>query len=134
MNDTRTITHTWAVAREGFYSLVAADLEAMRCKLILAQQKGWRKIELKLDVKAMVTCVQREISPNVESLTLTEDIFLLVFMFEDRKFDFEQRKFHKSCARLATIDHRVSHAWCGVLSDWLWRNIVEQDARSVGLM
>lgn len=69
-------------------------------------------IEIKLDVKAMVTCLQQGALPIVESLTLAKNIFLLALMFEDCKFDFEYRNFIGR-ARLISfvLDHKASHAW-----------------------
>lgn len=53
MDETERITHAWLATREGSCSPVAADLEAIRCALTLAQQQGWMKIEAKVDVKAI---------------------------------------------------------------------------------
>lgn len=133
MNENGTITDAWSVSREGHFSPVAADLEAIRCALILAQQKGWRSIEVKLDVKAMALCLQGRSSPTVETLTLAEDIFLLALMFDDCIFGYENRKFNRSSAKLVDFArvNNTSLAWCGVFPDWL-ENAVQQEFRPVG--
>lgn len=42
-DETGRITNGWAVTMEGSFTLVAADLEAIRCALILAQQQGLKE-------------------------------------------------------------------------------------------
>lgn len=125
----------WSVSRERNFTPVEADMEAIRCALILAQQRGWRKLEVKLDVKALVTSLQLGKNPTLESLTIAEDIFLLKDMFEDCNFGFEHKRFNKTCNRLASfaLYNLTSYAWGGRFPDWL-KNVVQQDFRSVGLV
>lgn len=78
IDDSGSTTHAWAVTREGSYSPVAADLEAVRCALILAQKQGWRKIEIMLDVKAIVLCLQHGTHPTLDSMMIAEDISILL--------------------------------------------------------
>lgn len=79
MDDLGRVTNAWSVTGEGLFSPVAADLEAVRCALILAQQQGW-SIEVQVDVKAIALSLQRGTSPTVDSLTIAEDIFLLAYV------------------------------------------------------
>lgn len=53
IDETRRITHVGLATREGSFSPVAADLETIRCALILTQQQGWRRNEVKVDVKVI---------------------------------------------------------------------------------
>ena len=125
MNDQGNVINAWAVAREGLFTPVAADLEAIRCALILAQQQGWRRIEMKVDVKAMVCCLQKQKSPTLETLTIAEDIYILEKIFEDCRFDYEHRKYNRKCASLASfaLEHKASYGWSSSFLDWL-SNIV----------
>lgn len=135
MNEEKRIINAWSATREGMYTPVAAELETVRCALILAQQHGWRKIEVRVDVKAIASCLRNGTSPIVESITLAEDIFLLALIFEGCKFGFEHRKYNRTCTRLALFpfEQKATQTWCGLFPNWLF-NVVQQDAKSVDLV
>lgn len=48
------ITNAWFVSREGLFSPVTTNMEAIPCALLLAQQQGWKKTDVRLDVKTIV--------------------------------------------------------------------------------
>lgn len=50
MDENGRITYGQLVTRERLLPPVAADLEAIKCALILAHQQGWRSLEVKSDV------------------------------------------------------------------------------------
>lgn len=52
----RTI-QAWAVTRDGSSHPVVPEVEAVRVELLLAQQNGWRKVEIQSDIKAIIECL-----------------------------------------------------------------------------
>lgn len=125
----------WSVVRDESHHPVATELEATRAALLLAQQNGWTRIEVQLDIKAIVDCLQARRSPLPEANTIADDIFLLMLMFETCKFSFGHRKFNKCSSELARLALRskTSQSWKTNFPLWL-QMVADSDVRSVDLI
>ena len=66
-DDGGNLVQTWAIAKEQVLSPVATDLEAIRIALLMAQQNGWRRVEIQMDVKAMADCLQAGKPPVLDA-------------------------------------------------------------------
>lgn len=49
-NDTGTTLQAWSITRDRMDSPVVADVEAVCMALLVAQQNGWRNIEIQVDI------------------------------------------------------------------------------------
>lgn len=111
----------WSVTREAVMSPVVAEVEAVRVALLLAQQNGWQKVDIQVDIKALAQCLQAKATPVVEATVIAEDIYLLAMMFESCKFSYGHRSRNRASSRLAWMAHRrfLSKSWKADFPLWL---------------
>lgn len=93
----------WAVARERVINPVAAEVEAVRTALLMAQQSGWRRVEVHVDIKALADSLQARTDPVMEASSIAKDIYLLQLMFESCIFSFVHIRFNRDCSVIATF-------------------------------
>lgn len=60
----------WAVARERAINPMVVEIDAVRVAILLAQQNGWNQVEIQLDIKALVECLQAQVSLEQEALKI----------------------------------------------------------------
>lgn len=115
---------SWAVAKDGIEKPAVAELEVIRVALVVAQQSGWRKIEIQVDIKAIAECLQSRKSPVLEATIIAEDTFLLAMMF----VLFSVNRF---CYQLACMTHKnhLMQSWKCNFPLWMLKAAAE-DLRS----
>lgn len=67
----------------------------------MAQQNGWKDVEVKVDIKAQADCLQARRYPIPNAITIADDVYLLALMFGTCTFSFGHRTFNRCCADLA---------------------------------
>lgn len=111
----------WSMARKGNYNPVVTELEAIRLALLAAQQNGWGRVEVQLDIKAIAACLQAKTYPVLEAAIITYDIFLLSDMFESFIFSFCYKFFNRACSKFAKMAQRkkLLQSWKCIFPQWL---------------
>lgn len=57
-DENKKSVQAWSVARDWTINPVVAEVEAVRIALLMAQQNGWHKVEIQVDIKALVESFQ----------------------------------------------------------------------------
>lgn len=67
---------------------MVCEIDVARVALLLAQQNGWNKVKIQVDIKALAESLQVGTIPVQEAIIIAEDICCLKLMFEPYKFSF----------------------------------------------
>lgn len=71
-----------SVTRDALANPVVAEMDAIRVALLVAQQNGWRNVEIQVNIKALLNCLQARGNPIRETVIIAENIYLLAMMFD----------------------------------------------------
>lgn len=77
-NDLGNLVQAWAVVNEAIDIPVVAKLEAVMVALLVTLQNSWRRVEVEVEIKAIVDSLKQRTSPILETATIADDIFLLI--------------------------------------------------------
>lgn len=78
-DDLWNVVQMWSVTRDGSLNVVVGDLNTVRVALLVAQQNGWRDIEVQVAIKTLAGCLQARRYPILNAITMADDIYLLAF-------------------------------------------------------
>lgn len=134
-DDKGDLVQTWAVSLDYMVHPVMAELEATRVALIVAQQNGWRRVEIQGEIKAIATCLQARQSPILEAAMIADDLFLLALMFETCTFSFVHKSFNRCSTYLARMaqTRKLLFSWKHTFPLWM-QVCATEDKRSVDQM
>lgn len=82
MDDKGNILKAWAVTRDHTSDPVAITLQAIRYAQIVANNTGWKLIQIRFDMPALVNQLKQSQEFAVNTSTLVKDIRLLAYLFE----------------------------------------------------
>lgn len=91
LENSRRCVQAWAVARDRVINPVVAEVNAVCAALLMAQQSGWNRMEIQVDIKTLTGSFQPKAVPVLEPTIIVEDIDLLQLMFEFCIFFYTQK-------------------------------------------
>lgn len=93
----------WAVIRDPMEDSVAQTLLAIRYAQLEADRHGWKRLQIRTDVQAIVDNFHHQKEFAVHSSTIANDIILLSYLFEVFELAYIPWTRNFGCFRLAKL-------------------------------
>ncbi|CAI9109509.1 OLC1v1009340C1 [Oldenlandia corymbosa var. corymbosa] len=121
LNEQRRIINAWAICGEPNSSLEETTLQAIRYAQATAEEKGWKKVQIRYDVEGLMDKIFDEKASEMALSKTAEDIIRMRESFTTCSFVYFSKEWNESCKRFADIavETKTSQEWSTAFPPWL---------------